>query len=188
MNSWSPGALRELVGVFGAAENLPSIFDREFRTSHLWRQCKTRQRRRSEYGKSSFVGIRKGQSKLGANFWTPNLPNVVDGRSPISRRFAAASLRFLQCLTSSKHSKKHSDYFVDSQNRHLVAGHVHSDRKRAASGFITSKRCAEDNACGSHKIVVLRCHNGVDPGRTFVMWSIVTSPLKPSLIELSATC
>src|SRR5229473_6891757 len=112
LNSWSPGALRELVGVFGAAENLHSIFDREFRTSHLWRQCKTRQRRRSEYGKSSFVGIRKGQSKLGANFWTPNLPNVVDGRSPISRRFAAASLRFLQCLTSSKHSKKHSDYFV----------------------------------------------------------------------------
>ena len=30
LNSWSPGALRELVGVFGAAENLHSIFDREF--------------------------------------------------------------------------------------------------------------------------------------------------------------
>ena len=105
LNSWSPGGLRELVGVFGAAENLRSIFDREFEPLTFGDSAKHAQRRRSEYGESSFVRHTEVLAQTGANFWTPNLPNVVEGRSPISPRFAAGSLKFLQCLPRSKHSK-----------------------------------------------------------------------------------
>ncbi len=77
LNSWSPGALRELVGVFGAAENLHSIFDREFEPLTFGDSAKHAQRRRSEYGESSFVRHTEVLAQTGCQFLDTEFAYVV---------------------------------------------------------------------------------------------------------------